>query len=197
MGDVGLAVQRAEDKTQSMQARAGAIDELLASGALNDPTGTSTDDIQLELDRMSSTNDVESQLAAMKGQLAGAPATPAIEARPQPRRPPRQRQPGRAAGRPAGGVVMILRILGEGQFEIADHTVEALNGLDNELLAAVESGDEGAFQRILAELLALVREVGEPVPDDHLGPSDLVLPGADSTLEEVRALLGDEGLIPG
>jgi phage shock protein A len=79
MGDVGLAVQRAEDKTQSMQARAGAIDELLASGALNDPTGTSTDDIQLELDRMSSTNDVESQLAAMKGQLAGAPATPAIE----------------------------------------------------------------------------------------------------------------------
>jgi phage shock protein A len=79
MGDVGLAVQRAEDKTQSMQARAGAIDELLASGALNDPTGTSTDDIQLELDRMSSTNDVESQLAAMKGQLSGAPATPAIE----------------------------------------------------------------------------------------------------------------------
>jgi phage shock protein A len=62
-----------------MQARAGAIDELLASGALNDPTGTSTDDIQLELDRMSSTSDVESQLAAMKGQLAGAPATPAIE----------------------------------------------------------------------------------------------------------------------
>jgi phage shock protein A len=79
MGDVGLAVQRAEDKTQSMQARAGAIDELLASGALNDPTGTSTDDIQLELDRMSSTNDVESQLAALKGQLAAAPATPAIE----------------------------------------------------------------------------------------------------------------------
>src|SRR6202050_5310238 len=58
MGDVGMAIQRAEDKTQSMQARAGAIDELLASGALNDPTGTSTDDIQLELDRMSSTNDV-------------------------------------------------------------------------------------------------------------------------------------------
>ncbi|HEY5456000.1 MAG TPA: hypothetical protein VIJ96_11060 [Acidothermaceae bacterium] len=92
---------------------------------------------------------------------------------------------------------MILRILGEGQFEIADHTVEALNGLDNELLAAVESGDESKFQDTLAALLALVREVGQPVPDDHLGPSELVLPGSDSTLEEVRALLGDEGLIPG
>jgi hypothetical protein len=92
---------------------------------------------------------------------------------------------------------MILRILGEGQFEIADHTVEAMNGLDNELLAAVESGDGDAFHRTLTALLALVREVGVPVADDHLGPSELVLPGPDSTLEEVRALLGDEGLIPG
>ena len=47
MGDVGLAIQRAEDKTAQMQARAGAIDELLASGALDDPTGTAKDDITL------------------------------------------------------------------------------------------------------------------------------------------------------
>jgi hypothetical protein len=92
---------------------------------------------------------------------------------------------------------MILRILGEGQFEVADHTVEALNGLDNQLQAAVDSGDEAAFHDALTALLALVREVGEPVADDHLGPSELVLPAAESTLEEVRALLSDEGLIPG
>ncbi|MGH8890794.1 MAG: PspA-associated protein PspAA, partial [Acidothermaceae bacterium] len=49
----------------------------------------------------------------------------------------------------------------------------------------------------LAELLALVREAGTRVADDYLGPSELVLPAAESTLEEVRALLGDEGLIPG
>jgi hypothetical protein len=47
------------------------------------------------------------------------------------------------------------------------------------------------------DLHALVREVGERLPDDYLGPSELVLPATDSTLEEVRALLGDEGLIPG
>ena len=92
---------------------------------------------------------------------------------------------------------MIMRILGEGQFEVADHTVEALNALDNELQAAVDAGDETAFHDALAALLALVREVGERVPDDHLGPSELVLPAAESTLEEVRALLSDEGLIPG
>ncbi len=55
MSDVGLAVQRAEDKTAQMQARAGAIDELLASGALDDVTGTGKDNITLELDRMSRT----------------------------------------------------------------------------------------------------------------------------------------------
>ena len=74
MSDVGLAVQRAEDKTQQMQARAGAIDELLASGALDDPTGTTKDDITAQLDRLASTNEVESELARMRAELgAGAP----------------------------------------------------------------------------------------------------------------------------
>ena len=80
LGDVGLAVQRAEDKTAQMQARGQAIDELLASGALDDATGTSKDSITAELERMASTNEVESQLAAMKAEIGTAPATPAIEA---------------------------------------------------------------------------------------------------------------------
>ncbi|MFD2080144.1 phage shock protein A [Actinopolymorpha cephalotaxi] len=74
MGDVNMAVQRAEDKTAELQARSGAIDELLASGALDDVTGTSKDDISLELERMASGNDVESELAAMKAQLGGGSA---------------------------------------------------------------------------------------------------------------------------
>ncbi|MBX6371259.1 MAG: PspA/IM30 family protein [Acidothermus sp.] len=78
MGDVGLAIQRAEDKTQQMQARAGAIDELLASGALEDVTGTTKDDIQAELDRMASTNQVELELAKMKNELAAGKEAPAI-----------------------------------------------------------------------------------------------------------------------
>ena len=78
MGDVGLAIQRAEDKTQTMQARAGAVDELLASGVLDDPTGTAKDDIQSELDRLSSSSDVELELAKMKGELGPGQATQAI-----------------------------------------------------------------------------------------------------------------------
>ncbi|RJL31439.1 PspA/IM30 family protein [Bailinhaonella thermotolerans] len=72
MGDVGLAIQRAEDKTAQMQARAGAIDELLASGALDDFTGP-RDDIQAELDRMGANNDVELELQKMKAELGQGP----------------------------------------------------------------------------------------------------------------------------
>ncbi|WP_268643316.1 PspA/IM30 family protein [Nocardiopsis sp. EMB25] len=69
MGDVGMAVQRAEDKTAEMQARAGAVDELLASGALDDVTGTAKDDIQAELDRMASSSGVDAELERMKMEL--------------------------------------------------------------------------------------------------------------------------------
>jgi phage shock protein A len=76
MGDVGLAIQRAEDKTAQMQARAGAIDELLASGALEDSVGGRTDDIQSELDRMNTSSDIELELAKMKGELSSGDETP-------------------------------------------------------------------------------------------------------------------------
>jgi phage shock protein A len=79
MGDVGMAIQRAEDKTAQMQARAGAIDELLASGALDDVSGAPRDDIQSELDRMSSGNDVELELQKLKGQLSQGEAPRELE----------------------------------------------------------------------------------------------------------------------
>ncbi|WP_375423190.1 PspA/IM30 family protein [uncultured Friedmanniella sp.] len=84
MGDVGLAIQRAEDKTQQMQARAGAIDELLASGALDDPTGMAKDDITLELEQLASTSDVEDELSRMKASIGAGPSqsTPAIASQP-------------------------------------------------------------------------------------------------------------------
>ena len=92
---------------------------------------------------------------------------------------------------------MILRILGEGQRKMSDEAVVQLNELDDQLIDAVEKGDEGLFQSALANLVNKVRELGEPVPDDYIGPSELILPGADATLDEVRELLSDEGLIPG
>jgi len=82
LGDVGLAVQRAEEKTATMQARAAAVDELMASGALTDATGTSKDSITIELERLQSDASVESDLARMKAEIAGGATMPAVEAAP-------------------------------------------------------------------------------------------------------------------
>ena len=80
MGDVGMAIQRAQDKTDQMQARAGALDELLASGALEDATVPGgRDEIQSQLDALTAGHDVDDELARMKAQLPASGPPPAIE----------------------------------------------------------------------------------------------------------------------
>jgi hypothetical protein len=91
---------------------------------------------------------------------------------------------------------MIVRIMGEGQLDVAEGDLSALNSLDGELETAIESGDEEKFRTALHALLERVRAVGETLPPGDLAPSGLILPPADATMEEVRAMLGDEGLIP-
>ena len=90
---------------------------------------------------------------------------------------------------------MIVRILGEGQFEVPDKAVGGLDRLDHELVRAVDAGDAAGFARTLEALLAGVRTQGRPVSAEHLGASDLVVPHPGATLEEVRKLLSGEGLI--
>ena len=93
---------------------------------------------------------------------------------------------------------MIVRILGEGQWEIDESSVAELNSLDNEVESAVTDGDEERLGRALHSLLEQVRSSGTPVPDGELEDSDLILPAADATIEDVRELLSgsDEGLVP-
>src|ERR1700684_2593018 len=80
LGDSGAALQRAQDKIANMQARAGALDELLQSGVLED-VGGGDDDIQKELDAVSSSSDVDKELAALKAQLGpGSTPPPALPA---------------------------------------------------------------------------------------------------------------------
>ena len=91
---------------------------------------------------------------------------------------------------------MIVRILGEGQWEVAEGHLEALNRLDEAVETAVESGDEPAFTQGLTALLNAVRSQGTRLEDDSLEGSDLILPMSDATMEEVRGLLTEEGLVP-
>ena len=91
---------------------------------------------------------------------------------------------------------MIIRILGEGQFEVDASYLDALNKLDDNVEQACESGDEATFSAALTSLLDAVRTSGTALPDEELVDSDLILPPSDATAHEVQALLGDEGLIP-
>ncbi len=92
---------------------------------------------------------------------------------------------------------MIIRIMGEGQLRVDDSALDELNALDAGLEAAVDQRDEAAFEAALRALLARARQLGTELAPDEIEPSDLILPREDATIEEVRELLGDEGLIPG
>jgi hypothetical protein len=92
---------------------------------------------------------------------------------------------------------MIVRIMGEGQVGLDESRLVELNKLDDELFAEIQRGDEEGFRRTLGALLDAVRRLGEPLPDDSLEPSGLILPSPDASLEEVRELLDGDGLFPG
>ncbi|GAA1077603.1 PspA-associated protein PspAA [Nocardiopsis composta] len=91
---------------------------------------------------------------------------------------------------------MIVRIMGEGQIDLSEADMELLNDVDRTLEQAIESGSEETFRAALRDLLTKVREHGKALPLDSLEPSQFILPHEDATMEEVRAMLGDEGLIP-
>ena len=91
---------------------------------------------------------------------------------------------------------MIVRILGEGQFQVDADVAARLTALDAELDAAVEKHDETAFRAALGAAVGLVRDSGTLVPADTFVTADYILPFSDASVDEVRKLLTD-GSIPG
>lgn len=92
---------------------------------------------------------------------------------------------------------MIIRILGDQQYDVPDAALGRLNALDAELNVAVRAGDRRGCAVSLRRLLNTVRALGTPVPMEALLTSDMILPDQGTGLEEVAGLLGDHGLIPG
>ena len=92
---------------------------------------------------------------------------------------------------------MIVRLLGEGQFRVADELLPTLNELDDGVLRAVDAGDEQALWNGLQALADAVRQSGTKLGDDELVPSDAIVPPEDLSLEEAKDLLAGDGFIPG
>ena len=91
---------------------------------------------------------------------------------------------------------MIVRIASEGQFKLADDAQARLNDLDNEAVAAVESGDEARFQELFDQMIKLVEGEGDEIADDELVESDVIIPPRDLTFEEAKGEFTGEGIIP-
>jgi hypothetical protein len=91
---------------------------------------------------------------------------------------------------------MIVRIATEGQYRLADEVIERVNALDNEAVAAVEAGDAARFTELFGQIIALIRAEGEPLSDDELHGSDVIVPPPDTSFEEARHEFSGDGLIP-
>ena len=180
MADLGLAIQRAEDKTEQMKARAGAVEELEAAGTFDDLTqlGDGQDDIDREL-------------AAPGRRQPGGRRAVQDEGRAG---LGRRRRVAAARGREGGSV--IVRVSGEGQFKLPDEDADRLNDLDNRAVEAVEAGDEATFAELWAQMLELVRSDGQALGEDELEESDVILPPRDITFDEAQGEFTGDGLIP-
>jgi hypothetical protein len=91
---------------------------------------------------------------------------------------------------------VIVRISGEGQFNLPDEDADRLNELDNRAVSAVEQGGETGFKELWSQMLEIVASDGNAVPDEELVESDVILPPRDISFEEAKGEFSGEGLIP-
>ena len=188
MADVGMAMQRAMDKTENMRARAQAVDELEKAGTFEDLTQLDSggnDDIDRQLKELTSSSDVDAELAKMKAELGpGGARQPALEAgsgggekavraRDRPHRDRGPVPPRRRAGR------------------------EAQRARQRDRVRRARRATRRASAGCSSEMLELVRGEGAELGDDELEESDVILPPPDLSLEEAGAEFTGEGLIPG
>lgn len=88
---------------------------------------------------------------------------------------------------------MIVRISGEGQYELDDAAAHHLDALDTDLTDALHAGDEPRFHRGLHEAIGFIRSQGTPVAADQVVPSQVIIPPEDVTMEEARRFFSDDG----
>jgi chromosome condensin MukBEF complex kleisin-like MukF subunit len=91
---------------------------------------------------------------------------------------------------------VIVRVMGEGQYEVDAEVAKGLNELDEQAAQALEAGDEEQLAGLLRRMAEAVRTNGARLPDEDLSPSEAIVPPDDLSLEEARALFEGEGLIP-
>ena len=181
MADLGLAMQRAEEKTENMRARASR-----GRGARGGRRVRRHHAARQRRQRRP-----RPRAGAALGRHPGRRR--AVEDEGRARIGWRRRS---RAARARKGAGVIVRIAEEGQFELPDEDADRLNELDNEAVAAVEAGDENRFRELWNQMLDLVAKDGKELPEDELVGSDVILPPRDISFSEATNEFTGEGLIP-
>jgi DNA-binding GntR family transcriptional regulator len=91
---------------------------------------------------------------------------------------------------------VIVRISTESQYRLPEDAADELNELDNQVVEAVEAGDEDRFHELFEQLIDLVRRAGQPLEEDALEESDVIIPPPDTSFVEAAEEFTGEGLIP-
>ncbi len=91
---------------------------------------------------------------------------------------------------------MIVRISGENQYRLPDEVAARLNDMENAVVATVNGGSEDDYHQAFKALLDYVRSNGEPIADDDLAGSDVIIPPDDLSFEEAGREFTGDGLIP-
>ena len=92
---------------------------------------------------------------------------------------------------------MIIRIIGDQQYEVKSSILDKLNEIDNKIVGLVAKGDEDNFKKEFSKMIALVRKKGKPLDPKMIVGSHLILPPEDLTIEEAKKIFTGEGIIPG
>ena len=180
MADVGLAMERAENKAETMHA-APAPSTSCSSRARSRTCTDNGKSIDGSSRGISAKGEWTASSAQMKAELGAAP------------RPPTRSR----AGARAGAETVIVRILGKGQYRLGEADYSALNAIDDRVQAAAEASDDAGIPRRpdRAGRRASCASARRSTPTSSRAPTPIV-PGHGTTLDDARELLSSEGLIP-
>ena len=92
---------------------------------------------------------------------------------------------------------MIIRIMGEGQYNVKSSLFDNLNKIDNTIVDYVQKGDEQGFRKNLTNLIGTIKREGKKIDDRELVESDIIVPPADMTLKEARDVFKGTGIFKG
>ncbi|HEV3310890.1 MAG TPA: hypothetical protein VG815_10270 [Chloroflexota bacterium] len=90
---------------------------------------------------------------------------------------------------------MIVRIQGEGQYELPDDAQAKLDDLDGKLFSAIQGADHDGFVAALKAVISFIETSGSKIADDRLVGSDVILPAPDTSFDEAKRILTDEGFL--